>query len=217
MNDRNASYRATLRALPIAYATAVAVASAVSLSLSAHANPITVPPVPTDLAVPAGNHAFLLGHGKGTQNYVCLPSGSGFAWTLFTPEATLFKDDGDKQITTHFFSPNPDELNTDARVVSEHTIRATWQHSMDGSSVWAKVAPKGSVVVDSSAIAWLKLEVVGTRPGADGGDALTSTTFIQRLNTVGGREPSSGCAQLADVGSKAFIDYEADYFFYTDR
>jgi hypothetical protein len=27
----------------------------------------------------------------GTQNYICLPSGAGFARTLFGPQATLFQ------------------------------------------------------------------------------------------------------------------------------
>jgi hypothetical protein len=56
--------------------------------------------------------------------------------------------------------------------------------------------------------------VVGAQNGPTHGDRLTATTFIQRLNTLGGSAPSSGCAQLADVGKKAFVPYSADYFFY---
>ena len=66
-------------------------------------------PCPPNIQVPAGNKAFLVGHAVGTQNYVCLPSGSGVRFVLFTPQATLFNDD-DKQLTTHFFSPNPFEV-----------------------------------------------------------------------------------------------------------
>ena len=58
--------------------------------------------------MPAEAELFLVGHGFGTQNYVCVPSGAGFAFTLFTPQTTLFDDDSE-QIITHFFSPNPDE------------------------------------------------------------------------------------------------------------
>ena len=90
----------------------------------------TATPCPTNIQVPAGNEAFLEGHAVGTQNYVCQPSGSGFAWTLFTPQATLFSDRA-RQVTTHFFSPNPFENGT---------IRATWQHSRDTSTVWGKDA-----------------------------------------------------------------------------
>ena len=117
----------TRRILLIACATALAVAFTVSLPQPAHADHVTPPPVPANIQVPAGNKAFLEGHAVGTQNYICLPSGSGFAWILFTPQATLFNDD-DKQVITHFFSPNP---------VEGGTIRATWQHSRDTSTVWA--------------------------------------------------------------------------------
>lgn len=89
------------RILPIACATALAAAFTVSLPQPAHADQVTPPPVPTNIQVAAGNKAFLEDHGIGTQNYICLPSDSGFAWTLFTPQATLFNDD-DKQVTTHF-------------------------------------------------------------------------------------------------------------------
>ena len=97
----------TRRILLIACATALAVACTVSLPQPAHADHVTPPPVPANIQVPAGNKAFLEGHAVGTQNYICLPSGTGFAWTFFGPQATLFDDD-DKQVITHFLSPNPD-------------------------------------------------------------------------------------------------------------
>ena len=78
--------------------------------------------------MPTGATAFLVGHAVGTQNSVCLPSGAGFRFVLFTPEATLFGDN-EKQVITHYFSPNPDEDGT--------PIRATWQDSHDTSTVWA--------------------------------------------------------------------------------
>jgi hypothetical protein len=177
---------------------------------------VTPPPLPAGLApVPAGNKLFLVGHAVGTQNYVCRPSGAGVAYVLFTPEATLFGDDGGQAIT-HYFSPNPNPFdpNTDPKVVADGAIRATWQHR-DTSTVWAKVhQPNGAVTVDPKAIAWLLLDVVGAQNGPTGGDKLTATTFIQRLNTSGGLAPSTGCASLTDVGNQAFVPYTADYFFY---
>src|SRR5215471_4681232 len=77
---------------------------------SAQAEEIIVPAVPGNLNVDEGNEVFLVGHGVGTQNYVCVPStasASGFAFSLFTPEATLFSHEG-RQLITHFFSPNSD-------------------------------------------------------------------------------------------------------------
>jgi len=50
--------------------------------------------------------------------------------------------------------------------------------------------------------------------GPTGGDTLTKTTFIQRLNTAGGVAPSTGCRSSSDVGTLAFVPYTADYFFY---
>ena len=200
----------TRRILLTACATALAVAFTVSLPSQARAGQVTVPPVPADLEVEPGFKAFLEGHAVGTQNYVCQPSGAGFAFVLFTPQATLFND-ADHQIITHFFSPNPDEHGT---------IRATWENSRDTSTVWAALVPDGSstdaAFVAPGAIAWLKLEVVGHEDGPTGGDKLSETTFIQRLNTSGGLAPLTGCSSLADVGKKAFVPYTADYFFYRD-
>src|SRR5262245_37891857 len=39
------------------------------------------PSVPDNLEVAAGNKLFLVGHAVGTQQYICLPSGSSVAWT----------------------------------------------------------------------------------------------------------------------------------------
>ena len=50
-----------------------------------------------------------------------------------------------------------------------------------------------------------------------GGDTLTATTFIQRVNTSGGIAPSTGCTSSTDVGKQAFVPYTADYVFYTDQ
>jgi hypothetical protein len=179
---------------------------------------ITPPTLPPGMApVPAGNKLFLGTHAVGTQNYVCRPSGAGVAYVLFTPEATLFGEDGG-QIITHYFSPNLDltrpDPNTDPKVVADGAIRATWQHR-DTSIVWAKVhSPGGSVTADRNSIAWLLLDAVGTQKGPGGGDTLAKTTFVQRLNTHGGLAPSTGCSSLTDVGNEAFVPYTADYFFY---
>ncbi|MBZ5639633.1 MAG: DUF3455 domain-containing protein [Acidobacteriia bacterium] len=207
--------RTARRILPIVCSTALVVAFAALLPQPAHAGQITQPRVPAGIEVPPGSaedaraKAFLEGHGAGTQNYICLPSGSGFAWTLFTPEATLFSDN-DRQIITHFFSPNPSENGT---------IRATWQHSRDTSVVWAAATPDTTstdpAFVATGAVPWLRLNVVGAQDGPTGGDTLTASKFVQRLNTSGGVAPLTGCSLSTDVGKKAFVPYTADYFFYS--
>jgi Protein of unknown function (DUF3455) len=198
----------TRHTLLVACTIALAVASTVSLGLTAHADDVTPPPVPSDIQVPPGNKAFLVGHAVGTQNYVCLPSDTGVQFKLFTPQATLFKDNG-KQIITHYFSPNPFEGGT---------VRATWQDSKDTSTVWGEVKPGNSssdpAFVAPGAIAWLLVTVVGAQDGPIGPGRLTETTFIQRVNTSGGVAPSTGCASPTDVGNTAFVPYTADYFFY---
>jgi hypothetical protein len=182
------------------------VAFTVALLQPIAAADIVPPPVPPNLEVPAGNEAFLEGHAIGTQNYICLPSEAGVAWTLVGPQATLFNR-WDRQLITHFLSPNPDERDTP---------RATWQHSRDTSTVWAVAIASSSDpnFVASGAIPWLLLQVVGAQPGPTGGDRLTETTFIQRVHTSGGVAPSTGCVEVTDVGQRAFVPYTADYFFY---
>jgi len=197
--------------------TACATALAVAIALPQAAYAVTPPPVPANIQVPAGNEAFLVGHGVGTQNYVCVPSGSGVAFVLSTPQATLFSDDG-KQITTHFFSPDPFENNTNPAVVAAGAIRVTWQHSRDTSTVWGQVKPGDAssdpAFVAPNAIPWLKVTATGADQGPAGGAALTATTFIQRLNTSGGVAPSTGCNSSTDLGHLAFVPYTADYFFF---
>src|SRR5262245_19172649 len=110
-NSNTPENQTTRRILLIACSTALAAAFTVSLPQPAHADRVTPPPVPPAIQVEAGNKAFLVGHAVGTQNYICLPcpnpttpavmcpDASGFAWLLFTPEATLFEDN-EKQVIT---------------------------------------------------------------------------------------------------------------------
>ena len=95
---------------------------------------------------------------------------------------------------THFLSPNPDEAGT---------LRATWQHSVDTSAVWARAIALSSDAgfVAPGVIPWLLLEVVGAEGDRreeefDGGDR------IHRLNTAGGIASVTGCSQSANVGSR---------------
>jgi hypothetical protein len=196
------------------------VASAAFLAWSAqpaYADNITPPAVPANLEVPAGHKVFLVGHAVGTQNYICLPTATGVGFALFTPQATLYGDNG-KQVTTHFFGPNPFEANTNPKVLGEHMIRAAWQDSKDTSTVWGMVQPGHSstdpAYVEPGAIAWLLVTIVGAQDGPNGGDRLSGATYIQRLNTHGGAAPSTGCASPGDLGNQAHVPYTTDYYFY---
>jgi len=174
-----------------------------------------------DITPEAGNSSFLVGHAIGTQGYVCLPKGTGAAWTVnpARPEATLFTKffGQDYQIITHFLSPNtsPNEFAPDPLAFAN----ATWQSSLDSSKVWAqtqKVLPAGTdpSCPNAGSIACLLLQVIGAEAGPAGGKSLTKTTFIQRLKTNGGSAPVEGCSTAADVGAQKLVPYTADYVFF---
>src|SRR5262245_36063575 len=201
---RSSDAPAARRVLPRAAAAALAVALT---AWPAQADPVTPPAVPGNIQVPAGNTAFFEGHAVGTQNYACQPiADDKFAWTLFTPQATLF-DEVSTQLTTHFFSPNPFEAGV---------VRPTWQHSAETRAVCGQGvgASTDASYVAPGAIAWLLIRVVGAEEGPTGGSTLAVATYIHRVNTSGGLAPSTGCDRKKDVGKKAFIPYTADYFFY---
>ena len=108
----------------------------------------------------------------------------GVSWGAAVPEATLF--DGNGIVAIHFAGP-------------------TWQ-SNSGSQVVGALPPK-AVTVDPNAIPWLRLSAKST----EGPGIFANTTFIQRVNTSGGKAPS---ANGAFVGQVARVPYSADYFFY---
>jgi hypothetical protein len=191
---------------------AAGLALAASLGLGAAAPPAyahgnrhpDTPEVPAGLEVPEGNRPFLISHGVGTQNYICLVAGQ--PWTFLGPQATLFDHRG-KQALTHFLSVNPFEPGV---------ARATWQDSRDTSAVWALAIASSSdpAYVEPGAVAWLLLRVVGAQAGWPGPSKVAQTTFIQRVNTVGGSAPSATCPA---AGTRAFVPYETDYVFYRAR
>lgn len=202
---------------------------ACALANAAHAQPqkVTVPETPTIITPPPGNSAFLVGHARGTQGYVCLPTSayaSTASWTVkgARPEATLFLSffGQDFQIISHFLSPvtEPNEAAPKPLAFGN----PTWQSSLDSSKVWAQVFRGNSMVPGGSgpscpnnnSIACLLLESIGSEDGPTGGAALSKTTFVQRLNTKGGLAPETGCFTSADVGNQALVPYTADYYFY---
>jgi hypothetical protein len=178
---------------------------------------VTPPTTPTDIAVPVGNSAFLVGHAFGSQGYTCLPTGTGgTAWNPSArPEATLFTDlfGSQFQIITHFQSINEKPKQG---IVPPLSGNATWQSSFDSSRVWAvKVKgidpdPNVASCPNAGSIQCLLLQSVGNKKGPTGGNLLFNTTFIQRLNTAGGAVPTSVCT----VGQTQLVPYTADYYFF---
>ena len=162
-------------------------AATLSMTGVAHASPAppTLPPSAQNIAPPAGNKVFLVAKvSTGVQIYKC----NGTAWVFDHPEADLVGDNG-KVIVTHFAGP-------------------TWK-AKDGST--AVGTPVERATVDANSIPWLLLSTVA-KPGPDG-DRLAHTTFIQRVNTVGGLAPTSGCDGTT-VNKEARVPYKADYYFW---
>jgi uncharacterized protein DUF3455 len=183
----------------------------IALPQAAHAQNLTPPPVPDRIQVLEPNEVFFIGHAFGTQDYVCAASGAGVAFVLTTPEAVLF-DNPARRVVNHYFSPNPAEGGT---------IRATWQSTRDSSIFWGQGTGTATFQSDPDfvapdAIAWVRLARAGVLDGVGGGNTLSVATFVQRVNTVGGLAPSTGCNSPTDLGNKAFVPYEADYVFYTN-
>src|SRR5437879_10520318 len=130
--NQQATKTARVRGL---FAAALVLACAIGTVTLAAAQ-VTPPPTPTDIAVPAGNSAYLVGHAFGSQGYTCLPTSTGAAaWNpTARPEATLFSDFFGHlvQIITHFQSINE---NPKPGVTPPLSGNATWQGSLDNSRV----------------------------------------------------------------------------------
>ena len=101
------------------------------------------------------------------------------------------------------FAPRADLYDRDGELVGTHGAGPYWQTDEDGSRVVAsRVA---GVNVDPTAVDWLLLKATPTAPGR-----LGKTTFIQRINTTGGRAPAGAC----EAGTQLEVPYTADYVFW---
>lgn len=199
---------------------ALALACTLGMVTGAVAQKISAPPTPIAITPPDGNTAFLEGHAKGTQGYVCLPDSNGNpSWVVNSarPEATLFTDvfGADVQIITHFLSPdaNPNQFAPNPLPAGGN---ATWQSSFDTSAVWAQAVGKVNAGDDpvscpnTGSIPCLLLQSIGNRKGPTGGRLLANVTYVQRLNTNGGAAPTTACT----VGQTQLQPYTADYYFF---
>ena len=137
------------------------------------------------LEVEAGHKVAFHAYVEGVQIY----RWNGTSWSFVGPEALLYADaEGNSIVGIHYGGPG-----------GPH-----WE-STSGSTVVGTVVERGTP--DPNAIDWLKLKAVShTGPGIFDG-----VTFIQRVNTVGGKAPTDP----GDfVGEEASVVYTAEYFFY---
>jgi hypothetical protein len=148
--------------------------------------------LPANLAVPAGNRLFLHVYARGVQIYRCVPDKKDtntYSWTFVAPAADLFTAPDYKVAT------------------GKHYAGPTWESS-DGSKVTGKKLQQADAA-DAGAIPWLLLSA-GTVTGSG---VLSSTTFIQRVNTKGGQSPPAP-ADKSQLGKEISVPYTAEYLFY---
>ena len=138
-----------------------------------------------ELAVETGHKVSSHGYAVGIQRY----RWDGNAWMFVEPVARLFANENFRgEIATHSAGP-------------------TWE-STGGSKVVA-TRDKGCNV-DSTAIDWLLLKTVSN----EGPGPFDRVTFVQRVNTVGGRAPS---IPGLIVGALIDVPYTAEYYFYREQ
>jgi Protein of unknown function (DUF3455) len=163
----------------------------IGIACASQQTAITSPKTPDNLKVPEGQTLQLKGSAKGVQIYECKAKANDtkqFEWTLKAPEAELFDAQGKKTIK-HYGGP-------------------TWE-ALDGSKVVGLVKAKADAPT-ASAIPWVLLQA----KSHEGNGSLSKVTYIQRVNTVGGKAPSLACNQ-SRANTESRENYTADYFFYS--
>lgn len=154
---------------------------------------LTLPEVPSDIHVAESAVLVAAFAAEGTQTYTCAATGTGtvtYAWsTTSVPSAKLY--------------------DSDCMVAVSHYGGPHWKAN-DGSIILGtKVRAVASATTGS--IPQLLLSAV-----ADGGTTglLSNVTAVQRLNTVGGVAPATGC-DTDHVGGTVAVPYTAEYYFYS--
>ncbi len=135
-----------------------------------------------NLQAPAGSKLASHTYADGVQIY----RWNGTSWDFVAPSARLSADAAGKStVGTHYAGP-------------------TWE-SNSGSTVVGAVSDR--CIADANAIPWLLLNVTSSQgPGIYRG-----TIAIQRVNTVGGKAPSTPGSVIGEVTN---VPYTAEYYFY---
>ena len=126
---------------------------------------------------------------NGTHVYECRAVQGGYAWTFLNPDATLFEG---------------------TRSIATHTSPAMWESSTDRSSTSGRVA--ATQPAGSGNLPWTLWR---TQSSGDGG-IFTGVTSVQRVNTVGGVAPATGCGDTS-IGTETRVNFSADFVFYKRR
>jgi hypothetical protein len=138
-------------------------------------------PLCDSLQVPDGNEVAFHAYAIGVQIY----RWDGTSWVFVAPAAVLFADAG-----------------YHGRV-GIHSAGPTWESNSGSKVVGTRLA---GCTPDPDSIPWLKLSGASSGPGV-----LNGVTFVQRINTVGGKAPATAGTT---VGQAAQVPYTAEYVFY---
>ena len=157
----------------------------------------TTPPVevPAEIRAPAGQSLATVASARGVQVYECREDKGRDAWVFVGPDAALYDDRG-IQIGSHGPTPNG--------------AGPYWQAN-DGSRIVGTVKSKAEAP-HGDAIPWLLLST--TPDGPQG--TFSATKSIQRVNTVGGLPPRTGCA-AESRGQRLRVPYTATYQFFVEQ
>jgi uncharacterized protein DUF3455 len=147
--------------------------------------------VPDKLNPGANESLAMIVPAVGVQIYECRArkdAAGGYEWAFVAPEADLYDAHGAK-IGHHYAGPH-------------------WE-SADGSRIVGTVK-EGAAAPAAGAIPWLLL--TAKSDGQQG--SWSAVTSVQRVNTAGGLAPGTGCSE-ATAGTRARVNYTADYYFFT--
>jgi Protein of unknown function (DUF3455) len=142
--------------------------------------------VPDTLRPTGGQRALTTLSASGVQIYECRRGAvdASPGWAFIAPEADLFDPQGQR--------------------VGSHGAGPFWADD-DGSRIVGSVQSRADAP-RADAIPWLLL---ATRSTASAG-RLSAVTHVQRIHTVGGLAPASGCTAQT-LGQQARVPYRADY------
>jgi hypothetical protein len=164
-------------------------ATAPMLLLAACASqPMKTVPVPANLSTALNEKLTMIVPAAGVQTYECKVAANGQAsWEFVAPTADLFDQKGTK--------------------IGKHYAGPTWELP-DGSKIVGSVKQRADAPA-AGAIPWLLLGAKST----GGPGKFANVSSIQRVNTVGGVAPKTGCDAGA-TGKRADVPYTADYYYF---
>jgi hypothetical protein len=130
---------------------------------------------------------------RGVQIYECRAKkddAEAAEWAFVAPEADLFSHG--KMIGTHYAGPH-------------------WE-SLDGSKI-AGVTKARADAPQAGNIPWLLLATKSVGPEG----AFAHVTSVQRVNTTGGTAPDAAQCTVKSIGTRARVNYTADYVMFGSK